>query len=172
MDKNNPSIVAMCGFTSIEHAILGSCIGQNFGNCWSPLKFKPVAIAHQQWTHHLWMKGPKDAMDCATSYIKRIPVVDPISKDPPVKAQKDALNTGVLNSQGIQKPLPYSIQVDDCVFADVKKYIKNIANLSIIGLKDTSSAVQPFQEHPLSIKERDPFYAELRPLIGHDANTW
>ena len=104
MDKNNPSIVAMCGFTSIEHAILGSCIGQNFGNCWSPLKFKPVAIAHQQWTHHLWMKGPKDAMDCATSYIKRIPVVDPISKDPPVKAQKDAVIPGVFDSKNNQLP--------------------------------------------------------------------
>ena len=28
--KNNPSIVEMCGFTSMEHAILGFCTGQNF----------------------------------------------------------------------------------------------------------------------------------------------
>ena len=98
-------------------------------------------------------------------------IADPISKDPPVKAQKDALNTGVLDSQGNRLPPTFDMQVDSCMYVDIEKYIKRTATMSIIGLKDLSGAAQPFQEHPLSFKKWDPLYGKLRLLVGNGVNT-
>ena len=39
------------------------------------------------------------------------------------------------------------------MYADVEKYIKRTATMSIIGLEDLSGAAQSFQEHPLSFKK-------------------
>ena len=162
----------MCSFTSLEHVILGLYTGQNFGNLWSPSHFKLVAVAHQQWVQYLWLKEPKDNMGCAASYTKKMSLADPISKDPLVKTQKDAMNLGVLDSQGIQKPPLYSMQVNNFMFADIKEIIKKTAGLSIIFLKDISGAAQSFQEHPLSLKKWDPLYAELCLLVRQDVNSW
>ena len=98
-------------------------------------------------------------------------IADPISKDPPVKAGKDALNPGVFDSQRNQFPPTYDMQVNDCMYADVEKYIKRTATMSIIGFKDLSGAAQPFQEHPLSFKKWNPLYGELCLLVGNDVNT-
>ena len=48
------------------------------------------------------------------------------------------------------------MQVDNCMFADVKEYIIKTATMNIIGLKDLSGAAQPFKEYPLSFKKWDP----------------
>ena len=93
--KNNPSIVAMCGFTSKEHAIIGLCTGQNFRNCWSQSNFEIIAVARQMRSQYLWLKQPKEAVDRAAPFAKKMSIADPISKDPPVKAQKNTLNPGV-----------------------------------------------------------------------------
>ena len=151
--KNNPSIVAMCGFTSHEHAIVGFCTGQNFGNCWSPSNFEIIAVARQMWAQYLWLHQPKEAMDRAAPFAKKMSIADPISNDPPVKAQKDALNPGVKDSHGNRLPPWYDMQVNNCMFADILKYIIRTATMSIIALKDLSGAAQPFQEHPLSFKK-------------------
>ena len=98
-------------------------------------------------------------------------IADPISKDFPVKAQRDALNPGVLDSKGIRMPPSYNMQVDDNMTADVKQYIKKTASLSIIGLEDLSGATQSYQDYPLSFKKWDPLYAELQLLVGHDVNS-
>ena len=169
--KNNPSIVAMCGFTSEEHAIVGFCTGQNFGNCWSPSNFEIIAVARQMWAQYLWLNQPKEAVDHAALFAKKMTIADPISKDPPVKAQKCPLNLGVLDSQGNQLPPTFDMQVDDCMYANILEYIKRTATMSIIGLEDISGAAQPFQEHPLSFKKWNPHYGELRLLVGNDVKS-
>ena len=161
----------MCSFTSTQHAILGFCTRQNFGNCWSLSNFKVVAVARQMWSQYLWLKQPKEAVDCAAPFGKKMSIANPISKAPPVKAQKDALNTGALDSQGNRLPPPYSMQVNNCMYADVEDCFIKTATMSIIGLKDLSGVAQPFQKHPLSFKKWDSLCAELCLLVGHDVNT-
>ena len=53
----------------------------------------------------------------------QISIAEPISTDPPIKAQQDTLNPGVLNADGSQNTPPYSMQVDDWMFADIKASI-------------------------------------------------
>ena len=113
----------------------------------------------------------KEAVDRAVPFTKKMSIADPILKDSPVKAQKDALDLGVYNSQGNQLPPSYNMQVNNCIFADVEEYIKKTATMNIIGLEDLSGATHPFQEHPLLFKKWDPVYGELCLLVGNDANT-
>ena len=170
--KNNPSIVAMCNFTSVEHAILGFCTWQKIENCWSPSNFEVIAVARQIWLQYLWLKQPKETVGRVVPFAKKMLIVDPILKDPPVKVQKDALNPGVFNSQGNQLPPLYNMKVDDYMFTDVKEYIIKTATTSIIGLNNLFGAAQPFQKQPLSFKKWDPLYGELRLLVGNKVNTW
>ena len=169
--KNNPSIVAMCGFTSPEHAVLGFCTGQNFGNCFSPSNFEAIAVARQQWAQFLWTHDAKRTMKRAKPYTSQMSIADPISSDPPEKAQMDTLNPGVLNADGSRQAPPFSMQVDDCMYADTKEFILKTAGISIVSLEDIAGKIHPNMKGPFSVEKWNRIYSEYRLLVGHEINS-
>ena len=167
--KNNPSIVAMCGF--MANGLLGFSTGQCFGACFSPPNFDQGAKGRQEQAGFLWEHEPERTLERAVKHTNRMVFEPTTSTDPFEPAAKDSLNTGVLRSNGSRKPPAFPMQVDDCMYADVDEYFKLTAASSIISLEDTFGEDHPCQEKALSEKKFNPVYNEERLLLGHEVNT-
>ena len=50
-------------------------------------------------------------------------------------------------------PVPYSMQVDDCMFADIKAFIQKTAGISIVSLKDVAGSTHLALEHPFYLEK-------------------
>ena len=167
--KNNPSIVAMCGF--MANGLLGFSTGQCFGACFSPPNFDQGAKARQEQAEYLWMYESDRTLERATKHTSRMVFEASKSTEPFEPAFKDELNTGVFNNDGSRKPPVFPMQVDDCMYADVDEHFKLTAASSIISLEDTFGEDHPCQEKALSEKKFNPVYNEERLLVGHEVNT-
>ena len=63
------------------------------------------------------------------------------------------------------------MQVDDCMFADIKTEIKEPVGINILSLKDVAGTTHQTQEHRFSLGKWDLTYEELQLLVGHDVNS-
>ena len=167
--KNNPSIVAMCGF--MANGYLGFSTGQNFGNCFSPAGFEQPAKARQEQAEYIWEHEPAITLERAKEHTDRMVFEENKSSQPFVQASRDAINTGVLNSDGSRKPPQFPMQVDDCMYADIDKYFLLTAASSIVSIEDAFGEDHPCQVKALSEKKFNPTYNEERLLVGHEVQT-
>jgi hypothetical protein len=72
--KNNPSIVAICGF--MANGLLGFSTGQCFGAWFSPPNFDQGAKGRQEQAGFLWEHKPKRTLERALKHTARM-VSDP-----------------------------------------------------------------------------------------------
>ena len=98
-------------------------------------------------------------------------IAAPISSDPPEKAQMDTLNPGVLNADGSRQAPPFSMQVDDCMYANTKEFILQTAGISIVSLEDIAGKIHPNMKGPFSVEKWNRIYSEYQLLVGHKINS-
>jgi hypothetical protein len=167
--KNNPSVVAMCGFMANE--LLGFSTGQCFGACFSPPNFNQGAKGRQEQAVFLWEHEPERTLERALKHTTRIVFEETDSTDPFEPASRDALNTGVFRNNGSRKPPTFPMHVDDCMYADVDEHFKLTEVSSKISSEDTFGVDHPCQEKALSEKKFNLVYNKERLLLGHELSS-
>jgi hypothetical protein len=151
--KNNPSVVAMCGF--MANGLLSFSTGQCSGAYFSPPNFDQGAKRRQEQAGFLWEHEPERTLERSLKHTTQMVFEETDLTDSFEPASRDALNTGVFRNNGSRKPPTFPMQVDDCMYTDVDEHFKLTAASSIIVLEDTFN----------------PVYNKESLLLGHELNT-
>ena len=121
--KYHPNLVGMHSCVVADH--MSSSTGLTFGDTSSPANFDPVTEARKALARYLWFEP--DTVGRAAEYLPAIELAPP---PPPctdmvvfVPAQRDSLNTGVLDDSGDRLSPRFEHHVDDALYADTARYM-------------------------------------------------
>jgi hypothetical protein len=171
--KYHPAMVAMHLYT-VNDKYLGAATGQTFGDTASPANFEALAIARKEHAQWLFLHKPDECLQRANEYVSKMIVpseatVEEVSAFS--QANADSHNKGVFDNAGSRLPPPFPHQIDDCLFADVGKYIRVASAASIVALEDVTGNKHPCQPHVLSQEKLELDYDEHRITLGHFTDT-
>jgi hypothetical protein len=77
----------------------------------------------------------------------------------------------VFNIEGHQTPPKFGHHVDDCIYANIKKYVPTMLSPSTISLYDILGYPDPRVQDPLSREELITLYSWLRKILGFIVNS-
>ena len=131
--KWNPNVIGMHMF--MLFGFIFFCTGLSFGDNTSPAQWEVVALVRQQLAQFLWFVAstiPRVHSYLPPLKLAPLPTASEISAFTP--AERDSQNLGVFDTANQRKSPSYDHHVDDNLYADVAKHLRQTISASILAL--------------------------------------
>ena len=166
--KYHPNLVALHASIMCGLGVLNT--GGTFGDNTTPSNFDPIALARRLLAQHMW----KTNSPAIASALQHLPPLHFAPSPPPAEAQqftqadRDSLNSGVLNPDGSRQPPPYNMHVDDNLYADVGPFMHRTIGASVAALFTVlGPPTNPDVPSALSFDKFEGSYNHQRKMVGH-----
>ncbi|CAJ1950376.1 unnamed protein product [Cylindrotheca closterium] len=131
--KWNPNVIGMHMFSIFGYLFF--CTGLTFGGNTCPSNFEIIALSRMAIARFLWSQASTIAR--VLQYLPAIstspePTPDEIAQFTPAEA--DSINKGVFNPDGSRIPPNFDHHVDDCLYVDVAKTLRQTIASSVLAL--------------------------------------
>ena len=134
--------------------------------------FDPLAVARTQFAKYLWIHEPEETIRRAHHFVKQMKITtNPNDTRPFAQANLDKFNHGVRNAAGDRLPNSLTAHVDNCLYAEIAKYMKLTIACSVISCEDVLGGNTKYQTEIISDEKFNAEYTETRILLGHRPET-
>jgi hypothetical protein len=170
--RYHPNCMAMHTFIQGAYGVVNT--GGTFGDNTSPSNFDPIGMARRQLAWYLWEHDP----DVDQRVLPHLPALQ-LAPEPTLRevslfrpADKDTINSGVLDQAGKRLAPPYNMHVDDALYADVGTYLVHTICASVGALFGVlGMPTNPLVPSPLSSEKFEGSYNHERKLVGRHFNS-
>jgi hypothetical protein len=168
--KYNPNVIALHAAMLFSYLVF-QC-GATFGDNTSPSNWEVFARARQQLAQYLW--SANTVLDQAKKYLPPLQLTPPPTSAEIASfcpAQRDTLNDGVFALDGTRRPPPFNHWVDDCLYADVGKFVFRMVAASVLALYILLGFPRPEVPNAVSQDKLVTLYGPVRKFVGYTVNT-